>query len=240
MASVQFRGLADAVEAFENTGCAAWSLWQGRQFITKGIGEDELNAFLTLLAKNELSSAVYTIAYYEGVEDKTKINNKTPIDGSFNFYLSDNAVEIKGMYDKRVTLGNDVQSRIAGLENKLDKVLQQFEDDGDGIDEPENKLGIIGEILGHPQLGPLCQQILMKLATSAISPGQPAEPAKLAKVAGFGNAADNDTVLENALSRLLKIDSKLPQRLQKLAVLAEQDLNTYNYITGMLDQMNVG
>lgn len=234
MASVQFRGLADAVEAFENTGCDAWSLWQGRQFVTKGVGADELTAFLNLLAKNELSSAVYTIAYYESINEKTAINNKTPIDGSFNFYLSDNAAEIKGMFDKRLMLGNDIQSRIGAMENKLDKFIEESQSD----DGEENKLGIIGQVLDHPQLGPVVQQLLMKLISGMGDNSQKRnEGTPLAKVAGLPGTTESDTILKSAIDRLKRVDSNLAERLDKLATLAETDPGTYNYIAAMLDKM---
>lgn len=234
MASVQFRGLADAVEAFGNTGCDAWSLWQGRQFITKGIGSDELEAFLGLLAKNELSSAIYTVAYYESIDEKKAINNKTPIDGSFNFYLSDNVAEIKGMFDKRLSIGNDLQSRFSALENKLDRFIEESET------EPveENKLGIIGEILGNPHIGPIAQQLIMKMISGIGNNSQTRnEAVPLAKVAGLPGTTESDTLLKTAIDRLKKIDSNLAERLDKLATLAETDPGTYNYIAGMLDKM---
>ena len=88
MGSVQFFGKDAVLNAMENRGCASWALFSGRQFLFKSVDGTDLNESATLLDKIlesiSHSEAVYTIKFFE---DKIKIKENSPCDGSFNFKL---------------------------------------------------------------------------------------------------------------------------------------------------------
>lgn len=256
MASVQFRSAAEALAAFDQQDCEAWSLWQGKQFMFKGIGRDELSGFIDLIEKSEISNASYTIAYYEDITDKKKINNKTPFDGSFNFVIHAQGNELVKYRNNLSGVSNELTSKISALENRLDKIAEALENDNSDDDDGENRLGIIGEILGHPSIAPIIPSLVQGLVTRLLTAAPAAQhqttmnDQPLRKVSGIStpmNTANtasaiqenSDPVLQNAIERLKKADPKLRDHLSWLADLAERDINSFNYIISMFDKAMV-
>ena len=242
MPSVQFRNSEDTVTAFENLNCGAWSLWDGKRFMFKGTGKDELEKFLDLMTENGASNAVYTLAYYEGVDSGKKINNKTPFDGSFNFRLNAEEMEVNTGEYKHFIKQQSLLSKVNGLESKFDLLIEKLS----GEVEPEkNNLGIVGQLLEHPAIAPLLPGLVQAVAGNlfgTVNANRPAtEPRQLypvaAKVSGIGNVMEQDTELETAVAALLQYDTRLTEHLKKLALLAQRDPTTFNYIMAQLDQM---
>lgn len=249
MASVQFRSIADTVAAFERMSCEVWSLWDGKRFMFKGVGADELRGFLDLMDNNGSTNAAYILAYYDGLEDASTVNNKTAFDGSFSFRLNSDGTEITTGQYKRIHTDNELVSKVNALEHKLDAVLERDDDE----DSESNSLGVIGQILGHPSIAPVLPLLVEKIVSSILSPAavQPvlSMPTQLPlrKVSGVdpvhaaahASAVEGvkDAVLQNAISRLQKADDKLALHLSKLADLSERDPNSFNYIVKMLESL---
>jgi hypothetical protein len=120
MPSVQFRSAADVLKAFENIKCPAWSLWDGKRFMFKGTGADELESFLDLMNENGASNAVYSLAYYDKATTAAAVNSKTPIDGSFNFRLNSEEMEVNtGQYRDFVRQSALCQKSMAWKQNLI-------------------------------------------------------------------------------------------------------------------------
>lgn len=252
MPSVQFRSAADVLQAFENVKCPAWSLWDGKRFMFKGTGRDELESFLDLMNENGASNAVYSLAYYDKATSAAGINSKTPFDGSFNFRLNSDEMEVNTGQYRDFIRQTSLVSKVNGLEAKFEKLLEVMAHSQQPEPEQENKLGIVGEILQHPAIAPILPGLIQSLAEKLLNPGQgPQQPPQLhqpapvalyqapARVAGIGNVLEQDQALETAVATLLQYDKKLAEHLTKLAALAQRDPATFNYIMGQLDQMKI-
>lgn len=238
MSAIQFRSIGDTVAAYERLDCPVWSLWDGKRFMFKGEGADELRAFLDLMNNNGSTNAEYVLAYYEGVADKSAVNSKTPFDGSFRFRLNSDGTEITTGQYRQIGSINEMQTKMSVIESKLDVLLSE-EDDGEGESE---SLGIVGQILGHPSIAPMIPVLVEKIMSSVFNPAavQPAPSMPpLRKVSGIEpvSAAHSDAVLQNAIDRLSKADPKLALHLSQLADLSERDPNSFNYVVKMLEQM---
>lgn len=238
MASVQFWNIDDAIDGFDRTGCQIWAIKDGRRLIFKGSGKDELREWLDLM-NGTPSRATYTLAYFSKMIDADDVNDKTAYDGSFNFKLQDPAeVAVRGGYVSGYGGGNSaLYSKIAALEAKVDDLLK-----GQTSEEPENRLGIIGEIISHPVIAPMIPLIIEKIASLlTIQPAEQAPPIpnQLRKVSGITASADidQDRLIREAIPKLKAADSRLGEHLSKLAGMAENDPNSFGYILKMLDQM---
>src|ERR1700685_3171508 len=85
MPGVQFFGAKDVLKAFAARGLQTWGLFQSKQFINAGEGEDSLTAFLDMLGGG--SDTIYTLKVYR-TADPDDITDKTECSGSFNFKLT--------------------------------------------------------------------------------------------------------------------------------------------------------
>lgn len=229
MTSIQFGDKDSAIKAFENVDCPAWSVWQSKQLLFKGIGETDLDAFLEMLAAGS-TNAIYTIRYYEGITDKKHIKNDTPFDGSFNFKLNADSQQINNSQYAVLANKNELLSRVNGLDQKFDAIMSKLEEEEEEEEEPTNRLGIIGEIIGHPAIAPLIPQVLSMML--GIKPGETAPQYIPATV---GNIPD--TKMNEAIERLKLFDDRLADHLMKLANLAEKDPGTFKMIMQSLDAM---
>jgi len=224
-ASVQFKSKEGIMQAFQGVEVDAWSVWQHKQLLFKGIGDQDLSAFLDMLAENS-TNAVYTVKWYEDITDKKQIKDNTPCDGSLNFKLNADGQEINQSQYGVVKYNNELVSRINGMEEKFNLLLDKFEGESE---EPENKLGIIGDIIGHPSIAPLLPQLLSVVLGINNQP-QPQQYTP----AIVGNVPE-DKRLTEAIQRLKIYDSKLADHLMKLATIAETDPNTFAMVMQTLD-----
>ena len=245
MSSVQFKSAEKAIDAFKNTSCSAWSVWQSKQLLYKGIGSDDLESFLDLLADGS-TNAVYTIAYYEDIADRKSINSKTPFDGSFNFKLNSEDQEIDNRQYKSFYKSSELLSKVNGLEDKFNLLMEKM--DGKADSEDENRLGVIGEILDHPAIRPVIPQLLQNVVSKIFAtPSQVRELPKMQAVSGVGTVATNQATdnqnitayqaaeIERAIERLIKADPKLSEHLTKLADMSERDPESFNLIISAFD-----
>lgn len=225
MASIQFKGVDSVIEAYENREVAPWSIWQGKQFMFKyegnnvAEGAQQLTATLELL--KESSNAIYTLKVYEDLKGG-KIKSNTADDGSFNFKLNGDEQTITQNQYASLKYNDKLSERL----ERIEQALLEREDEEP---EPENKLGVIGEIISHPTIAPIVQNIVAAI----FSKGQ--SPAQTPRVALSG--VNDESELKEAVEALKKHDSKLTEHLQKLAALAEQSPESFKFLLTTLDNM---
>lgn len=240
--SVQFRGIDQAVEAYQNQEIPRWGLFQGSQFLCKyegtsmADGADKLETFLKALDLRSADANTYTLCVYDDLGVNEKIKSNTKYDGSFNFRLVDN---IEGYNDQR----NKYEQRIAGLENTI-REMNEPEDEEPATVKDQLYAGL-GKILEHPQVQQLLAtkfiQILDGLSTgisgifnNKTQPMQEAFP----RAAAIGATKDDENLkLEQAVNYLVTIDPLLGTHLLKLAQIAQGDPAKYQNLIGMLNFM---
>lgn len=156
-ASVQFSGVQNVLEAFNNRGLDYWSIFQGKQFLFKGLAPD-LETVLEAL-KEGGSTSVYTLKVYEGVSDLSEIKSKTEDSGSFNFRLS-----VDESYNDRSLSGGMfglLDTRMKSLEDKIDSLSNDDSEIESTIEAPEKTA--IGEIMGNPAVAALIPILVERL-----------------------------------------------------------------------------
>lgn len=225
--SIQFRGKAAVIEAFENVDAKAFTIWQGKQYLFKGMGEEELEAFLNMLEQNSMN-CIYTVKVYEDIADKKAIKSNTPDDGSFNFRLNADEQLITNNQYAASYNRNELISKIGALENKFDTVMAKLEEEPEEDEQP-NRLGIIGDIIAHPAIAPIIPQLAAMLMGMAQRQGQNFQQPRVMQPGTVGNipSTNNSPMLNDAIERLKLADSKLAEHLLKLANLAEKDPGTF-------------
>lgn len=227
--SVQFKGIEGVCDAYENRNVIAWSLWQGKQFMFKyegsDIGEGAQNLRDTLQLLSESSNAIYTLKVYE---DGGKIKSNTPDDGSFNFKLNSEGQEITNSQYTSYKNSNEIAERLARIEAKLLQE-EQYEED-----EPESRLGLIGEIISHPTLQPIVQSFLSSLIGIGKNVGASASP-QMQRVSISG--INDDATLMAAITELKNHDTHLAEHLTKLATIAKESPDSFKFLLSTLDAM---
>jgi hypothetical protein len=215
---VQFKGMDHVISAFKYRAVEAWSLWQGKQFIHKGIGTDELHTFLSMLQQGG-SNAIYTLKVYEEITDASDIKDNTSCDGSFNFNLwSPEMLPATGY-------NNQIVSRLTAIEERLTEEE----------DKPKkNKLGIIGDILDHPMMEQIAPIVIPQILDWIMGKkAQPYKPQPQAAIAGINNEED----LQKAIQILLQHDNQLTKHLLKLSEIAINNPQSFKFLIQTLDSM---
>lgn len=151
--SIQFIGVENVLNAFNSRGAEFWSLWQGKQFLFKGVGADDLQTVLDSLI-NSGTVAIYTLKVYDDVNDLSELKSKTECDGSFNFRI--NEIE-----NKPVALNTEPLYRIAARLDEIEEKISGIETNDSDIEVKENN--IVGSILGNPAVAALIPLLLEKL-----------------------------------------------------------------------------
>lgn len=237
--TVQFFNKDAAISAFENRGVNAWSIFQGKEFLFKGYGVDELDQILTALADGG-TSAIYTLRVYENVEDMSMVKSKTDHDGSFNFRLNvlDNSTRPKSDSDYFL------DRRIKGIEDRLDEILDKGEESD--VIEVQEKNSIVGEILGNPAIAALVPVLLEKVINWLDKSGQKAKslPAQTS-VNGDGinrvgvlNGVPLDSGIMETVDGLKKHDPDFEKHLKMLLRLAEDNPSFFKVIIMNLENFN--
>lgn len=258
MASIQFRGLSQTMTAFENRGVDAWSLWDGKAFMFKGIGSNDLTTILESL-NNSGTTAIYTLKVYEDVTDVKKIKASTDCDGSFNFRLYEREDEVNnyrpGQSYEHV---RQLTERVNTLEERILAALETKQEEE--TEEPEtNFIGTITGLLQDPDK----LEKLITLGRSLL--GQPVQPAYVGnvnKLAGPGNGSnpslspssqqpaavapmesqytpeDQQERVERlavAVDTLEKADPAILEHLEKLASMAANKPDQFKMLVSMID-----
>ena len=218
--SIQFRDKNAVIDAFKSRGIEAWSIVCGKQFMFKGIGEENFEQIINLLAESD-SSATYTCQVYEDVSDEKRIKNNTPCDGSFNFKFNE---ALHQSYAAIRGIGGTPAELISKL-NAIDAKLDAMESENE---EQDNSLGIIGKILEHPALAPVAPKIIESLIGAIM--GNQGEAVKTSLPAINGNISNGELI-----DKLKQHDPNLQHHLGKLLALAETDNDTFQQILKAFD-----
>lgn len=230
--SVQFRGIDNAVKAYENMEIPRWGLFQGSQFLMKyngtnmKEGAELLEQYLNALDLRSADSNTYTLCIYDTAE---KINSATKYDASFNFRLVDN---IDGHQANKYSGINE--QRLSGIEEKLNQLLPQ-DDEIEELTPAAQLWATVGKILEHPQI----QQALAQKLVGVIDGIGNTVGAMFRQPAAIGsapaaNVQDENQRLQQAVNILAAIDPQLGTHLLQLATVAQSDPEKYNSLIGML------
>lgn len=258
MASIQFRGISQVLTAFENRGVEAWSLWDGKAFMFKGVGNNDLTTILESLDRGG-TTAIYTLKVYEDITDAKKIKSSTECDGSFNFRLYEREGEFLSPSGRSYEATKALEDRMNQFEERILNLLESKEDEPE--DQPADLMGTITGLLQDPdKLGKL-----INLGKSLL--GQPVQPAyvgnvnKLTENAGNGGssspslspsskpaeaAAPAEQINQDeynarverlgvAINTLEQSDPRIVEHLEKLATIAVNKPDQFKILTGMLD-----
>lgn len=227
--SVQAKDADSVVEFYTNRGIPAFSVRQGNQLIYAYEGESLeegaalLGDFVEKFIAIPQSAAIYTLCVH--VEPKGPISNKTDYNGSINFRLFDYA-DMYGAPGRAPTgfpaLPPSLESKINGLVT----TVQELQKKVDVPKEPDNKLGMVGEILDHPLGFAIGKAIIEKVFKTTVP-----EPAM---ISGTGPETDSHQRLNDALVVLIEADPSVPDYLYKLACIAQQDRPKFQGFINML------
>lgn len=228
MTGVQIIGKDAVLSRFRKSDTDTWALFQGKQFIASGQGDEDLSDWLDDMLPAG-STATYTLRTYEGAPPTSSGANSDYI-SSFNFKLVD-------MYEGAGIGGHNLKlmQRIDGLEKKL---AAQEEDDGDEslndvlmgwLRDPE-KLGMVVGAIRQFMGGP---------AAAVASPVQAVSGFNVSHDAQGGNPPAEQKLerLAGALDKLEKSDPALVEHLEKLATLAQNDPLIFKGVISKLDAL---
>jgi len=234
MVGVQLIGKNQVLGAYRNVDVECWSIFQHKNLLVKGKGESDLDQFLAMLAANA-TSTVYTIKFYEEIEDPKQIKEKTEASGSLNFRLSSSDYEGSGSeeYKGRYEYTRKLEERIGSLEKQLE-----------GSNEPQSLEEAAIGLLANP--GELLTVIaavkeLFRPNTPAAANGQPYQQrATVGHITypqnNMGQDSDEQRLkrLQDAVTILEAADDKLVEHMEKLAKMAQQEPGKFKMLLSML------
>lgn len=236
--SVQFFGVDKVLEMFEARNVEAWSVYQGKQFMFKGIGADALQ---TILDAINGTTPIYSLKVYEGIDDPAKIKSSTPDDGSFNFRLQAQG-EMNGIpYGLPYNRNAELEKRIAQLE--AEKIS------GSDIDDDENDfskivqeeiIGIIQEPNKLLQWKNVLSSIFFPSANTSNYQPMPNRIGNAATTQNQNTMSDETDAqkqkrLIDAINVLEENDPKILDHLEKLAMMAQDNPVKFKGLLSMLE-----
>lgn len=244
--TVQFRNVADILEAYRNNDIASFAIVSGQGkhvqllFPFESDNIEEGAAYLEdILSKIKHSAAIYCIQFYKDVPEEG-ITSNTPFRNSFNFQLKQlsNQANYQPEYDNG--FNNEYMSRLEALTMEV-KALRE-EQQRDSEDEPERKLGMLGEILEHPVLGQIVTaiagQVGQSIAGMFSNNNNNNNKTPKAMMSGVPETNSIDEQVINAAVAILKgIDPKFGDHLMKLAQVAQADPASYQMFISYLVKM---
>lgn len=244
-----FQGLDNVVAAFKSRGLPTWAVFNKKNLMHCGDGEDTLAEYLQLLADN-FSGITYTLkTYKDGADDVTDLTGSS---GSFTFRLDEGyspGALRGGMYGNSMAGG--LGARLAAIEKKLSigavgevketSTMGKLVDTFLGwIQDPDDVIKIVGAfkmLTGKSS----SQEILQTVASlSGVEPKRagetfaPAEPLHN-NTAMNGNESFELTPAQEMIlqryavliDRAEKFDPEFLIHLEKLVILGETKPDTY-------------
>lgn len=243
--SLQFVGKEQVLQAYRNRGVDAWSLWQGKQFLTKGIDETDLDVFLSSIWKG--STATFTLKVYEDIRDPKQIKEKTECDGSFNFRLVDREDDyVPGTGKGRL------EEKITGLENRFDLFLEKFNEPVEDK-EPETIGSIVMGILSDPDKLEKTIGVVHKLFgdrsqipaqignVNVLDSNESLSPSLKTPMSGTNKKTLTEselTRLYNAVETLTNSDEQIVSHMEKLASIAIKNPGQFKVLLTMLESFS--
>jgi hypothetical protein len=223
---IQVLGKQQTLDMFDAYDLGVWAIFQSKEPIVSGEGSEDLSAWLDRLLPAG-SVSVYTLRLYDGIEPNN-ITKNSDYRYCFSFKLHSDYGMVGGSY-----INNSLQQRIEGLEKKLEDSNGE-EDDLKSIimgwlEKPEKLATVIGAV----------KNLLSKGAAVV-------EPAAAVNAIGSiptTQQQSESTILENeatldrlskVLDRLEKKDKDILKHLEKLADIADQKPDTFNFLISNL------
>jgi hypothetical protein len=266
MAGIQFFGVAEVVEQYNDYDVDCWAVFEGKDLCRAGDDDDTLTKYLSKL-QHHGSAATYLLRVYRSVDDCNAITPKTEYSACFKFKLNEGG-SVSGMgvtrYGGVDPLTAKLQSVVSEEVGKvLDKKLGRDDDD----DKPSSFMdGVIGLVNQPDKL----VQVLHGLkglfmqpdaigqpagAYAAVTGGMPVQragttfpamrsepaPQPVAQAAAPGLSAEAEETMERVaavLDRLEKADPNTLVNLEMLADLAEKQPAIYQMAVNQLKSMH--
>jgi hypothetical protein len=233
-ATIQFKGKAAVLDAYNSRGVAAFCICQGANMNFKyqadqdgeslEVGADLLEGYLDNLKD---SVAVYTLKVFE--DPAEKIRSNTPNDGAFNFRLSMPESEQGGRVGN-----NEILSELNAIRKRLDDQEQEEEQEEEPGNQEQLK-GILNGVFGNPALMPIISNLAAAWATKLFPGDKPApDPAALLNPAALSGVEDPN--INDAIATLKMMDPLLGAHLLKLAKIASEKPETYAMLLQLLNK----
>lgn len=231
MIGVQLIGKDAVLSRFNKLETDTWALYQGKQFIVGGIGQDDLVDWLDDFTTSG-STATYLLRVYDSDTVPTSSTANSNYIASINFKLVDQyeGMGIGGHNTKLMQRLDGIEKKLAGRDDDesedLNSIIMGW------LSDP-NKLavvaGVIRDTLGRGSVQPA-------IIANQLPAGQ--------TVSGFNVSSDQPEDTEEKLTRLSKAldyletkDAKLIGHLEKLAKLAKDDPLIFNAVISKLDAL---
>lgn len=224
--AVQFVGLTRVLSAFRNRNVPAWSIFCGKQFLTKyepdaetqedqimNDSENMLSEYLGEICKSG-TNAIYTLKVYEEYKDRIKSN--TPDDGSFNFRLNEPEMQATVGMVQQYVRNNEIMSEITAIKQQLAQMVEDDEGDQDGDAAP---VGVLGNFLSNPALQQQLAIVIGRYASRLLGLADNEAGQPVAALSGtLGNEQDEE--ISAAIEILKKNDPQIAKHLTKLAMIS--------------------
>ncbi len=245
--SIQFQGIESLITGYKNTGAKGWSVWDGRDMLTKGIGVELLEKFLEALEEGS-TNTIYTLKIYEDIDDAKKIKMGTDPDGSFKFLLNGDADQVTSSLYSQGNNSNRLFQRLEKLEEisaKQTELLLKIgntDDDEQEEAEPETIGSVFMDLMKNPSKIKELGESLVMVKSLLVNPSNNLAPipAQIGAVNDQLGAVSNEEYIQrcqNAVSKLERNDPKFIIHIEKLAQISESDKTLFNTLTSMLDKM---
>ncbi len=223
--TVQFRSVADVIEAYANNEVPSFAIWQEKQLMfpyeTDSI-TDGVEYLRDLLDKLQDSQAIYTLCVYKKLSTEGIINT-TPWNASFNFQLRWYERDAQGNGSIQ-RANNSVPVEILTRLEALTLAVKELKEDREEEPAEADGLGLIGKILDHPTIGTLLKGLFEKKEDT------------IKKNVGMAGVSD-DQRLSDALATLKGCDDRLTDHLEKLATIAREAPENFKMFLLYLDGM---
>jgi hypothetical protein len=237
--SVQIRNADTLCKMYERMKIPCWGIKQGAALNWKyegealEDGETELRAYLEMLEENE-TAAIYTLCLYQDPPGG-RITDKTPADLSNNFRLLDNQGTV-GSAEKYGGGYGALLAEIKELKKELNALKNQ---------EPENKLGVLGDLMEYEAFQPIMMGLATRAADWIMGAGKVGELKRVSGIPGISEptgkayAGDwrSDGRISVSLDQLAARCEDLPQLMEQLAVFAVNKPGQFNLYKKMLMSM---
>jgi hypothetical protein len=236
--SVQFKGIPNALRAYENMGIPCWSLWCGKSLLLsyKGTDIEEGKAVLSdyLNMCDQDSVATYSLCCYDGIGKTEKITSSTPYHASFNFKLTEGDYPSRSM-QKYGTMHDEQSKSIAEMKLQLEEMRKQLNEKDDEEDEGGmgSIAGVLNGLLEQPEIKAAIAGKIVGLLNNIIPMGNTQN--QIGKVAGFDATDQRVDSINRSLQVLASVDPKLDEHLERLAEIAVKQPKTFDTLISMLN-----
>lgn len=246
--SIQFQGRENLVQGFRNTKAKGWSVWDDRDMLTKGIGEEMLDQFLQALEEGS-TNTIYKLRIYEDITDAKLIKMGTDPDGSFKFILEGDPDQITHPIYSQRNNSNRLFQRLEQIEVTQAALLAKINgtteegDDDDEPEEPETIGAMVVDIIKNPvKLRELAESInMVRSMFNPVSAQLPAAigniPVPSQKTVNPVTDAEKIKRAQDAITILDSLDPNFLDHIETLAKIAKRKDGQFDLLLSMLDNM---